>query len=104
MYGGGPRGVLVGFEILATHEIKCYVLAIEFQQRVIDAWEGHGPSAYEELREAQRILTELKKKARGATSNELITKALPLPHSTGSAPTRNLPSDVPVDEKRSNVI
>ena len=29
MYGGGPRGVLVGFEILATHEIKWSFLMID---------------------------------------------------------------------------
>ena len=75
------------------------MLAIQFQQQVIDAWEGHGPSAEDEVKEAQRILTELKNKAHGASSNELITKALPLPHSSGSSPTRNFQ----VDEKRSNV-
>ncbi|MBA0680686.1 hypothetical protein Goari_012373 [Gossypium aridum] len=55
-----------------------YTLAIEFQQRVIDAWEGHGPST-EELREARHALEELKTKARGTSTNRVPTKALPLP-------------------------
>lgn len=57
-----------------------YTLAIEFQQRVIDAWESHGPSAEDELREAHRLLEQLKNKARGASTIEPHTRALPLPH------------------------
>ncbi|TYI15938.1 hypothetical protein ES332_A08G221500v1 [Gossypium tomentosum] len=55
-----------------------YTLAIEFQQRVIDAWEGHGPSAEEEPR-GRHALEELKTKARGTSTNRVPTKALPLP-------------------------
>ncbi|GLT74503.1 hypothetical protein SLA2020_462950 [Shorea laevis] len=55
-----------------------YTLAIEFQQRVIDAWESHGPSAEDQLREAKRLLEELKKKAFSASTNEDPMKALPL--------------------------
>nr|XP_043635567.1 protein KINESIN LIGHT CHAIN-RELATED 1 [Erigeron canadensis] len=40
-----------------------YGLAINFQEKAIDAWRGHGPSANDELREAQRVLVELKVKA-----------------------------------------
>lgn len=40
-----------------------YALAVEFQQRAIDAWESHGPSADNELGEAKRLLEELEKKA-----------------------------------------
>ncbi|PSR94863.1 Protein KINESIN LIGHT CHAIN-RELATED like [Actinidia chinensis var. chinensis] len=40
-----------------------YPLAIKFQEQVIDAWEGHGLSAQDELKEAQRLLEQLKKKA-----------------------------------------
>ncbi|KAJ8749568.1 hypothetical protein K2173_026217 [Erythroxylum novogranatense] len=40
-----------------------YALAVEFQQRVVDAWEGHGPSAQDELTEAHRVLEQLKAKA-----------------------------------------
>ncbi|KAJ7977262.1 Kinesin light chain 3 [Quillaja saponaria] len=57
-----------------------YTLAIEFQQRVVDAWESHGSAAANELREAHRLLEQLKQKARGASASELATKALPLPH------------------------
>ena len=73
-----------------------YTLAIEFQQRVIDAWEGHGPSAEDELREAQRILEELKTKARGTSTNRLPTKALPLPQNSLAA--RNSQPSVPVTQ------
>ncbi|XVF21604.1 hypothetical protein REPUB_Repub12eG0104300 [Reevesia pubescens] len=73
-----------------------YTLAIEFQQRVIDAWEGHGPSAEDELREAQRILVELKTKARDASINQLPTKALPLPQN--SLASRYSQPSVPVNQ------
>ncbi|XP_065875070.1 protein KINESIN LIGHT CHAIN-RELATED 2 [Euphorbia lathyris] len=56
-----------------------YGLAIEFQQRVIDAWESHGASAQDELDEARRLLEQLKSKARGASTNQLPLKALTLP-------------------------
>ncbi|MBA0560346.1 hypothetical protein Golob_017249 [Gossypium lobatum] len=62
-----------------------YPLAIEFQLRVVDAWEGHGASAEDELREAQHILEELKTRARCTSTNQFPTKALPLPqHSLAS--------------------
>ncbi|KAK7393402.1 hypothetical protein VNO78_21956 [Psophocarpus tetragonolobus] len=64
----------------AYGEMGSYVLAVEFQQQAINAWESHGASAEDELREAQRLLEELKKKARGASANELPMKALPLLH------------------------
>ncbi|XP_017623478.1 protein KINESIN LIGHT CHAIN-RELATED 2-like isoform X1 [Gossypium arboreum] len=73
-----------------------YTLAIEFQQRVIDAWEGHGPSAEEEPREARHALEELKTKARGTSTNRVPTKALPLPqHSLAS---RNLQPSIPLTQ------
>ncbi|GMI85751.1 hypothetical protein like AT2G31240 [Hibiscus trionum] len=50
-----------------------YTLAIEFQQQVIDAWEGHGPSVEDELREARRILEELKMKGNSTSSNRVPT-------------------------------
>ncbi|EEF30011.1 protein KINESIN LIGHT CHAIN-RELATED 2 [Ricinus communis] len=64
-----------------------YALAIEFQKRVIDAWESHGPTVQDELIEAQRLFEQLKAKARGASTNQLATKALPLPHSSPSGRT-----------------
>ncbi|XP_050363391.1 protein KINESIN LIGHT CHAIN-RELATED 1 [Argentina anserina] len=70
----------------AYDAMKNYVLAIQFQQQVVDAWESHGPSAHDELREAQRLLGELRKKARGTISNDGgIIKALPLPQTHPSA-------------------
>ncbi|KAJ1417495.1 Tetratricopeptide-like helical domain superfamily [Sesbania bispinosa] len=69
----------------AYGEMGSYTLAIEFQQQVIDAWESHGASAEDELREAHRLLEQLKKKARGASANESPMKALPLPHTPAAS-------------------
>ncbi|XP_042512943.1 protein KINESIN LIGHT CHAIN-RELATED 2 [Macadamia integrifolia] len=76
-----------------------YVLAMEFQQRVIDAWESHGPSARDESREAHRLLEQLKNKARGSASNEVPLKALPLPQSSELSSIRSSRPDVQVYEK-----
>ncbi|XVF48268.1 hypothetical protein PTKIN_Ptkin03bG0176400 [Pterospermum kingtungense] len=64
---------------IAYSAMGSYTLAIAFQKQVSDAWEGHGPSAQDQLREAHHILEELKRKARGASTNQLPTKALLLP-------------------------
>ncbi|KAL1329801.1 hypothetical protein HN51_046989 [Arachis hypogaea] len=69
----------------AYGEMGSYGIAIEFQQQVIDAWENHGGSAEEELREAHRLLEQLKRKARGTSVTESPTKALPLPHSPAAS-------------------
>lgn len=55
---------------------------------MVEAWEGHGQSADEELEEARRLLEQLKEKARGALSKEVPQKALPLPHSKESVSAR----------------
>lgn len=69
--------------------MESYALAIEFQQKAVDAWGGHGKSTEDELREACRILEQLKIKALGGSSSKVFpTKALPLPHN--SNPTRSL--------------
>lgn len=73
-------------------------LAIKFQEQVIDAWQGHGASASDELKEAQRLLEQLKMKARGAFSKEPNMRALPLPHN-GQVSTRNSQPVVPVGGK-----
>ena len=51
--------------------------AIEFQLRVIEAWESHCPwkSHCPELREASQLLVELKEKADGASLGELKKEA-----------------------------
>ncbi|KAK1355748.1 N-terminal acetyltransferase A, auxiliary subunit [Heracleum sosnowskyi] len=49
-----------------------YAIAINFQEKVAEAWEGHGQSAEEELEEARRLLEQLKAKARGASSKEAL--------------------------------
>nr|DAD19863.1 TPA_asm: hypothetical protein HUJ06_021326 [Nelumbo nucifera] len=71
-----------------------YALAMEFQQRVIDAWESHGPSARDEYREAHRLLEQLKNKARGSPSTEVLTKALPLPQTSELASSRGMKPEV----------
>ncbi|XP_058082297.1 protein KINESIN LIGHT CHAIN-RELATED 1 isoform X1 [Magnolia sinica] len=70
-----------------------YALAMEFQQRVMDAWESHGPNAKDEFREAHRLFEQLKKKARGSSS-EVPRKALPLPHSSEAFSTKARHPDV----------
>lgn len=63
-----------------------YALAIEFQQQVIDAWESHGARAEDELREALRLLEQLKKKASSASADAYSsTKALPTPPESRSS-------------------
>lgn len=61
-----------------------YKLAIEFQEQAIETWESHGSSAQDELKEAHRILEELKQKACKSFSNELLTETMPLPHNVTS--------------------
>ncbi|XP_020247994.1 protein KINESIN LIGHT CHAIN-RELATED 1-like [Asparagus officinalis] len=55
-----------------------YASAMEFQQRVITAWESCGPNATDELREAHRLFEQLKKKALGSPSAVYPANALPL--------------------------
>ncbi|KAK6164515.1 hypothetical protein DH2020_001379 [Rehmannia glutinosa] len=59
--------------------MKSYPLAINFQEKVVEGLEGHGPTAQDELDEAVRVLEQLKEKATVAVS-EALFKALPLPH------------------------
>lgn len=73
-------------------------LAIKFQEQVVDAWEGHGASAHDELKEARRLLEQLKKKAREASSKEPNIRALPLPRNS-QVSTRNSQPAVSVREK-----
>ncbi|KAK1315434.1 hypothetical protein QJS10_CPA06g00262 [Acorus calamus] len=49
----------------AYNAMGSHDLALKSQERVIDAWESHGPDAEDEVREAQRILYQMKKKAQG---------------------------------------
>ncbi|XP_074308892.1 protein KINESIN LIGHT CHAIN-RELATED 2-like [Silene latifolia] len=60
--------------------MKSYPLAIEFQQKAVEAWEGHGSSEEDELTEARQLLEQLKAIAGGASSKDYPTKALPLPY------------------------
>ncbi|KAJ0528688.1 putative tetratricopeptide-like helical domain superfamily [Helianthus annuus] len=54
-----------------------YALAINFQEKAIDGWRGHGPSVKDELKEAIRVLDELKVKACGGPHDNM---ALPANH------------------------
>ncbi|KAK9704854.1 hypothetical protein RND81_07G015500 [Saponaria officinalis] len=62
--------------------MESYGAALEFQQKAVDAWEGHGRSAIDALREARRLLEQLKVKARVDLFKDFPTKALPLPQTT----------------------
>ncbi|KAL3647754.1 hypothetical protein CASFOL_008722 [Castilleja foliolosa] len=55
-----------------------YPLAINFQEKVVEGLEGHGPSAQDELDEAVKVLEQLKEKA-SAEVSEVLLKAFPLP-------------------------
>nr|GEV32280.1 hypothetical protein [Tanacetum cinerariifolium] len=61
----------------AYSAMKSYALAINFQEKAVEAWRGHGPSAQDELKEAQRVLHQLKVKACGESDDN---KALPSTH------------------------
>ncbi|XP_051118656.1 protein KINESIN LIGHT CHAIN-RELATED 3 [Andrographis paniculata] len=58
--------------------IGSYPLAINFQEKAVEALEGHGRSAEDEAREAIRVLEELKEKASRCVSEALLD-ALPPP-------------------------
>ncbi|KAL4191388.1 hypothetical protein AMTRI_Chr07g29670 [Amborella trichopoda] len=65
----------------AYRAMGSYGLAMEFQQKVIDAWASHGPSARDEFSEAHRLLEQLKNKAKQSSEGAPI-KALPLSNSS----------------------
>ncbi|URE39514.1 TPR [Musa troglodytarum] len=66
-----------------------YALALEFQQQVVDAWRSHGSSAKDELEEAAKHLEELKKKAFGSLTEEVIQEALSLASRNDSVPSKD---------------
>lgn len=74
-----------------------YQLAITFQKKVIEAWEGHGPNAEDELKEAYRILEQLKTKSCGSLPEQSPIKALP--SSNTSSSNSNCQSDVSITER-----
>ncbi|XP_022886459.1 protein KINESIN LIGHT CHAIN-RELATED 1-like isoform X1 [Olea europaea var. sylvestris] len=78
-----------------------YPLAINFQEKVVESWEGHGPSAQYELKEAIRVLEQLKSKACGSSSDSLM-KALPLSRDSEGLSGRNLKSRVSVKDRCRN--
>ncbi|KAL2934746.1 Protein KINESIN LIGHT CHAIN-RELATED 2 [Bienertia sinuspersici] len=72
--------------------MESYALAIEFQQKAINAWEGHGRTAEDEHREACKVLDQLKITALdGSSSKKYPKKALPLPQGTRSLQPNQLP-------------
>ncbi|KAK9146420.1 hypothetical protein Sjap_006323 [Stephania japonica] len=68
---------------------KCYAIAMKFQRQVINAWESHEPKEHDEFREAHRVLEQLRKKARGASSCDISIKALPPQHAAECVSTRS---------------
>ncbi|RWW72049.1 hypothetical protein BHE74_00020168 [Ensete ventricosum] len=67
-----------------------YVLALEFQQQVVHAWRSHGSSAKDELEEAAKNLEELKKKAFGSLTEEVMQEALSLASRNDSVPSKDV--------------
>lgn len=71
-------GVEKIYHLTLFFQFSSYPLAINFQEKVVEGWEGHGPSAQDELNEAVRVLEQLKEKASTAVAEALLN-ALPLP-------------------------
>ncbi|GJY27361.1 aquaporin NIP2-1-like protein [Tanacetum coccineum] len=78
----------------AYSAMKSYALAINFQEMAVEAWRGHGPSAQDELKEAQRVLRQLKVKACGESDDN---KALPLTHERRRRSNSNSNSNVSIN-------
>uniref|UniRef100_M8BZN9 Nephrocystin-3 n=1 Tax=Aegilops tauschii TaxID=37682 RepID=M8BZN9_AEGTA len=55
-----------------------YKYAMDFQQRVIDAYESCGPGSAYEIREAHRLLEQIRKKAEGSPSAVFPANSLPV--------------------------
>ncbi|TVU48368.1 hypothetical protein EJB05_08002, partial [Eragrostis curvula] len=55
-----------------------YKLAMDFQEQVIDAYKSCGTDSLEELREAERLLEQLKKKAQGSRAAVFPANSLPV--------------------------
>jgi hypothetical protein len=55
-----------------------YNLAMEFQEQVVDAYKSWDTSSSEELREAHRLLEQLRKKAQGSPAAVFPANSLPL--------------------------
>ena len=51
---------------------------MEFQRRVVNAWEKRGADATEDLREAYRLLEQLKKKSEGSPHAVFPANSLPV--------------------------
>ncbi|KAG6400887.1 hypothetical protein SASPL_137732 [Salvia splendens] len=65
-----------------------YPLAMNFQEKVVEGWEGHGPSAEDELKEAIQVLEQLKLKASTLVSETLMS-AMPHPDENGDGSLEN---------------
>ncbi|KAL0419776.1 UNVERIFIED_CONTAM: protein KINESIN LIGHT CHAIN-RELATED 2 [Sesamum radiatum] len=75
-----------------------YPLAINFQEKVVEGLEGHGPSAQEELNEAIQVLEQLKEKASTSVS-ETLMNALPLPQEDEGFSAKNPHSGISAMER-----
>ncbi|WVZ73108.1 hypothetical protein U9M48_021456 [Paspalum notatum var. saurae] len=63
----------------AYNTMGSYALAMEFQKRVVDSWQSHGPDARDELKEAIRLYNQIKIKALASLTSEGSVNALPEP-------------------------
>ncbi|XP_028555823.1 protein KINESIN LIGHT CHAIN-RELATED 2-like isoform X2 [Dendrobium catenatum] len=72
----------------AYSAMQSYTLALEFQQKVVDAWASHGAVARDELKEANRILEDLKKKSFGWIPDLIVEHAKSLAEGNDTAPTK----------------
>ncbi|KAL0459415.1 UNVERIFIED_CONTAM: protein KINESIN LIGHT CHAIN-RELATED 2 [Sesamum latifolium] len=75
-----------------------YPLAINFQEKVVEGLEGHGPSAQEELNDAIQVLEQLKEKASTSVS-ETLMNALPLPQEDEGFSAKNPHSGISAMER-----
>ncbi|GKE22067.1 ABC transporter E family member 2, partial [Tanacetum coccineum] len=55
-----------------TFKLHSYALAINFQEKAVEAWRGHGPSAQDELKEGQCVLHQLKVKVCGESDDNKV--------------------------------
>lgn len=60
------------YYLTSFFQFGSYPLAISFQEKVVEGWEGHGQSAQDELDEAVRVLEQLKEKASTQISQALL--------------------------------
>lgn len=66
------------YNLTFLFQSSSYPLAINFQEKVVEGLEGHGPSAEDELKEAVQVLEQLKEKASLEVSETLLSSMPPI--------------------------